>query len=53
MAGICFTHEKKDIDLGPLQVWHQQKGTLPISPVVRTFSLVIGAGLVVVGVRSR
>jgi hypothetical protein len=53
MGGISFTHEKKDVDLGPVQVSHQQKSTLPISPILSTLSLVIGAGLVVVGVRGK
>ena len=53
MGGISFTHEKKDVDLGPVQVSHEQKHTLPISPILSTLSLVAGVGLVVVGVRSR
>jgi hypothetical protein len=52
-GGISFTHEKKDVDLGPLQVSHKEKSTLPISPILSTLSLVAGVGLVVVGVRSR
>jgi hypothetical protein len=53
MGGITFTHQKKDVDLGPLQVSHEQKQTLPISPILSTLSLVAGVGLVVVGVRAR
>jgi hypothetical protein len=53
MGGISFTHEKKDVDLGPIQVSHEQKKTLPISPILSVLSLVAGVGLVVVGVRSR
>jgi hypothetical protein len=52
-GGFSFTHEKKDVDLGPVQVSHQQKQTLPISPILSTLALVAGVGLVVVGVRSR
>jgi hypothetical protein len=52
-GGFSFTHEKKDVDLGPLQVSHQQKQTVPISPVVSVLALVGGIGLVVVGVRSK
>ena len=25
MGGISFTHDKKDVDLGPLQVSHREK----------------------------
>ena len=30
-GGISFTHEKKDVDLGPIQVSHERRDTLPIS----------------------
>jgi hypothetical protein len=53
VAGISFTHEKKDVDLGPVQVSHEQKQTLPISPILSTLSLVAGVGLVVVGARAK
>ena len=52
-GGFSFTHEKKDIDLGPVQVSHQQTKTVPISPILSTLALVAGAGLVVVGVRTK
>jgi hypothetical protein len=52
-GGISFTHEKKDIDLGPLQVSHKEKSTLPISPILSGLSLIAGISLVVVGVRSK
>jgi hypothetical protein len=52
-GGINFTHEKKDVDLGPLQVSHKQESTIPISPILSTLALVLGAGLVVAGVRSK
>ena len=53
MGGFTFTHEKKDVDLGRLQVSHQEKSTLPISPILSTLSLVAGVGLVVIGARSK
>lgn len=53
MGGISFTHQKKDIDVGPVQVSHDQKKTFPISPVLSIVSLVAGVGLVVVGVRAK
>jgi hypothetical protein len=52
MGGISFTHQKKDVDLGPVQVSHEQKQTMPISPILSVLSLAVGAGLVVVGVRA-
>jgi hypothetical protein len=53
VGGISFTHEKKDVDLGPVQISHQQKKTIPISPILSTISLVAGVGLVVVGAKAR
>ena len=52
-GGLSFTHEKKDVDLGPVQVSHKTQDTLPISPILSTISLIAGVGLVVVGARSR
>lgn len=53
LGGISFTHEKKDVDVGPLQVSHKEKSTLPISPILSTLSLIAGVGLVVVGARRQ
>ena len=53
VGGITFTHEKKDVDLGPVQLSHKQTNTVPISPILSTISLVAGVGLVAVGVRSK
>ena len=52
-GGISFTHRKKDVDLGPVQISHKTQDTLPLSPVLSTISLVAGLGLVVVGARSK
>ena len=53
VGGVSFTHEKKDVDLGPVQISHQQKQTVPISPILSTIALVAGVGLVVVGAKTR
>jgi len=52
VGGVSFTHQKKVIDMGPVQVSHQEKETYPISPILSTIALVAGVGLVVVGARS-
>jgi len=51
-GGFSFTREKKDIDMGPIQVQHKQTRTVPISPILSAIALVGGIGLVVVGARS-
>ena len=52
-GGISFTHQKKDVDVGPVQISHKTQDTLPISPILSTISLIAGLGLVVVGTKSR
>lgn len=53
VGGVSFTHEKKDVDLGPLQVSHKETSTYPISPILSTIALAGGIGLVIVGARKR
>ena len=53
LGGFSFTHEKKDIDAGPIQIGHEQKKTLPIPPALSAIALIGGIGLVVVGARSK
>ena len=53
VGGISFTHQKKDVDVGPVQLSHQQTSTIPISPILSIISLIAGLGLVVVGVRAK
>jgi len=52
-GGVSFTHEKKDVDLGSVQISHKTQDTFPLSPIFSTVSLVVGLGLVVVGARSK
>ena len=52
VGGISFTHEKKDVDVGPVQIAHKETNTFPISPVLSAISLIAGAGLVAVGSKS-
>jgi uncharacterized membrane protein YidH (DUF202 family) len=52
MGGFSYTHEKKDIDMGPLQVTHKETRTVPISPILSTVSLVAGVVLMVAGARK-
>ncbi len=52
-GGLTFTHEKKVVDAGPLQISHKTQDTLPLSPILSTVSLVAGIALVVVGTKAR
>lgn len=53
VGGVSFTHSKKDVDVGALQVSHKETSTVPISPILSTVSLIAGVGLVVVGMRNK
>ena len=53
VGGVSFTHEKKDVDLGPVQISHEKKETVPISPILSTVSLIAGVALVAVGARAK
>jgi hypothetical protein len=52
-GGISFTHQKKDIDLGSVQISHKTQDTLPLSPIFSAVSLVVGLGLVVIGAKTK
>ena len=53
VGGFSFTHEKKDVDLGPLQISHRQTSTVPIPPILSGIALIGGIALVIVGAKSR
>jgi hypothetical protein len=53
IGGFSFTHEKKIIDAGPVQVSHEEQKTVPIPPMLSGIALVGGIALVVVGVRGK
>jgi uncharacterized membrane protein YidH (DUF202 family) len=53
MGGFSFTHEKKVVDAGPVQISHQQTKTVPISPILSLVALVGGIGLVGLGLRGK
>lgn len=51
-GGFSFTRQKKDVDVGPVQISHESRQTIPFSPVLSGIVLVAGVGLVVVGSRG-
>ena len=53
MGGFSFTHEKKVVDAGPIQIGHEQKKSVPIPPALSAVLLLGGIGLVVIGARSK
>jgi hypothetical protein len=53
LGGFTITRQKKDVDLGPVQISHEQHTSFPIPPALSWVSLIAGVGLVVVGIRSK
>lgn len=53
LGGFSFTHEKKVVDMGPVQIDRQKKETVPIPPILSGIAIIGGLGLVVVGARSK
>jgi hypothetical protein len=53
MGGFSFTHEKKDVDLGPIQVEHKKTESIPIPPILSGIAVIGGIGLVFVGSRNK
>jgi len=53
VGGFSFTHEKQDAKVGPVQIEHKQKESVPIPPILSTIALLGGVGLVIAGARSR
>lgn len=51
VGGFSFKHEKKDVDMGPIQIQHQQTQHVPIPPVLSGIALVGGIALLIVGAR--
>ncbi|MFT4114160.1 DUF3185 domain-containing protein [Silvibacterium sp.] len=53
VGGITVSHQKKDVDLGPVQISHKEHNTMPIPPILAGISLIAGVGLIIVGTRSK
>jgi len=53
MGGFSFKEHKKDVDLGPVEIGHEEKHGVAIPPVLSGIALIGGIGLVVVGAKSR
>ena len=52
LGGFSFTHKKKDVSMGPVQISHNQTKSVPIPPALSIISLIAGVGLVIVGARG-
>ncbi len=52
-GGFSFSHQKKDVSAGPIQISHESTKHVPMSPAVCGVVIVLGLGLVVTGAKTR
>jgi hypothetical protein len=52
-GGITLTHQKEDVDLGPIRISHETHDTLPLPPIVGGVCLVAGVAILILGGRTR
>jgi uncharacterized membrane protein YidH (DUF202 family) len=50
--GFTYTQTKKDVDLGPIQIQHQEDHTVPLPPVVGAVCIVGGVLALGLGCRK-
>jgi len=50
VGGFSFKHEKKDVDMGPIQIQHMQKKHVYIPPVFS--GILLGSGLILLAVSA-
>lgn len=53
VGSFSYSHEKKDVDLGPLQIEHKQTSTVHIPPFLSGLALGGGIALVIAGAKTR
>ena len=50
--GFTYTTTKKDVDLGPLQVQHQEEHSIPFPPIIGAVCVAGGVVALVLGARK-
>ena len=52
-GGFRWTERDKVVDLGPVEVTHEERKSFPVSPVAGAVILAAGVALIVMGGRGR
>lgn len=52
-GGFTYTHQKKVVDLGPIQASKKETNTVPLPPILGVVAIIGGGILVVTGRNSR
>jgi uncharacterized membrane protein len=50
--GITYTKREKKVDLGPVEIVHAEKQTIPLPPVVGGLALIGGIALMAIGAKK-
>ena len=50
-GGFTYTHEKKVVDLGPIQASRKETKTVPLPPILGVFAILGGCVLLFTGKR--
>jgi hypothetical protein len=50
--GVTYTTIKKDVDLGPLQVQHQEQHSIPFPPIIGAVCIAGGVAALALGARN-
>ena len=50
-GGFTYTHEKKVVDLGPIQASRKENNTVPLPPILGVVAIIGGGVLVFTGKR--
>jgi uncharacterized membrane protein YidH (DUF202 family) len=50
-GGFTYTHEKKVVDLGPIQASKKETSTVPLPPILGVVAIIGGGALLATGKR--
>jgi hypothetical protein len=50
-GGFTYTHQKKVVDLGPIQASKKETSTVPLPPILGVVAIIGGGALLVTGKR--
>jgi uncharacterized membrane protein YidH (DUF202 family) len=50
-GGFTYTHEKKVVDLGPIQASRKETNTVPLPPILGVLAIIGGGALLFTGKR--
>jgi hypothetical protein len=52
-GGFSFSHKDKVVDAGPIQISHEKKESVPVSPIISGIAIVAGLALAYTGAKAK